>query len=209
MNSLTISCNGENKVCVAKSLCVDGYVHPLKRGFIRSGQVKQSLVFFVTTNDVILHSRDFNVHLELERFRLSDLLYIFTQVQECKLSHEACCTVQYDNSPYGNDRINTMPKDHRYPEPTLENDEKYVPYGENNQADVTELKPPLEDNAVLQSPSDNGYEIEAADQSRDTRPAEEVPIDYNQIPADTNRQEQYQTGAQRFLLRYLFFIISR
>lgn len=153
VNSLTISCNGENKVCVAKSLCVDGYVHPLKRGFIRSGQV-----------------------------------------QECKLSHEACCTVQYDNSPYGNDRINTMPKDHRYPEPTLENDEKYVPYGENNQADVTELKPPLEDNAVLQSPSDNGYEIEAADQSRDTRPAEEVPIDYNQIPADTNRQEQYQTG---------------
>jgi len=114
--------------------------------------------------------------------------------------------VRYDNSPYDNDQ-NTVLKDNQYPEPTLENDEKYVPYGENNQADVTELKPPFRNNAELQSPSDNGYEI--ANQPRDDiRPAEEeVPIDYNQIPADTNQQEQYQTGMQRhtdFFLQYLF-----
>jgi len=115
-------------------------------------------------------------------------------VQECKLSHEVCCTVQYDldNSPYDNDQINTVLKD-KYPEPTLENDEKYVPYGENNQADVTELNPPLGNNAELQSPSD-GYEIEPVRSHDNIRVAEEIPIDYNQIPAGTNQQEQYQTG---------------
>ncbi|XP_077281018.1 inactive serine protease scarface [Temnothorax americanus] len=156
VDDFTISCNGKNKICVAKSLCIDGYVHPLKQGFIRPGQV-----------------------------------------QECKLSHEVCCTVRYDldNLPYDNDQINTVLKDNQYPEPTLENDEKYVPYGENNQADVTELKPPLGNDAELQSPSDNGYEIEPANQPRDdTKPAEELPIDYNQIPAGTNQREQYQTG---------------
>lgn len=40
LDGLTISCNGRNKVCVAKSLCVDGYVHPLKQGFTRPGQVR-------------------------------------------------------------------------------------------------------------------------------------------------------------------------
>ncbi|XP_011881510.1 PREDICTED: uncharacterized protein LOC105569558 isoform X2 [Vollenhovia emeryi] len=154
VDGFTISCSGKNKVCVAKGLCVDGYVHPLKQGFIRPGQV-----------------------------------------QECKLSHEVCCTVRYDldNSPY-DDQINTVLKDNQYPEPTLENDEKYFPYGENNQADV-ELRPPLRNDAELQSPSDNGYAIEPANQPRDdVRPAEEVPIDYNQIPSDTNQQERYQTG---------------
>ncbi|KAL6256026.1 hypothetical protein P5V15_013261 [Pogonomyrmex californicus] len=152
VEDFTISCSGENKVCVAKSLCIDGYVHPLKQGFIRPGQV-----------------------------------------QECKLSHEVCCTVRYDldNLPY-NDRINTVLKDNQYPEPTLQNDEKYVPYGENNQADVTVL-PPLGPNTELQSPSGN-YVIKPVNQPHNVRPVEEVPIDYNQIPSDTNQQEQYQTG---------------
>lgn len=157
VDGFTISCSGKNKICVAKSLCIDGYVHSLKQGFIRP-----------------------------------------EQVQECKLSHEVCCTVQYDldNSPY--DQINTVPKDDRYPdnlqypEPTLENDEKYYPYGENNQADVTNLKPPLENNAELQSPTDNGYQTANRPHNDNVRPIE--PIDYNQIPADTNQQEQYQTG---------------
>lgn len=117
--------------------------------------------------------------------------------------------MRYDNSPYDNDQINTVLKDNQYPEPTLENDEKYVPYGENNQADVTELKLPLTNNAELQSPSDNGYEIEPANQPHDIRPAEEeVPIDYNQIPAGTNQQEQYQTGMRRhtdFFFNISFF----
>lgn len=94
-----------------------------------------------------------------------------------------------------------MLKDNQYPEPTLENDEQYFPYGENNQADVTDLTPPLGNNAELQSPSDNGYEIEPANQPHDgIRPTEEVPIDYNQIPSDTNQQEQYQTGITTYWL---------
>ncbi|XP_018398523.1 PREDICTED: uncharacterized protein LOC108776415 [Cyphomyrmex costatus] len=154
VDGFTISCNGKNKICVAKSLCINGYVQPLKQGFIHPGQV-----------------------------------------QECKLSHEACCTVQYNvHNPYDNDPFNTV-KDNQYPEPTLENDEKYVPYGDNNQADVTELKPPLENNIILQSPSNNGYNIESANQPHiSIRPVNEIPIDYNHIPSDTNQREQYQTG---------------
>lgn len=44
VDGFTISCSGKNKVCVAKSLCVDGYVHPLKQGFIRPGQVTRSFL---------------------------------------------------------------------------------------------------------------------------------------------------------------------
>lgn len=40
LDSLTLTCNGKNKVCVAKDLCVNGYVHPLKQGFTRSEQVR-------------------------------------------------------------------------------------------------------------------------------------------------------------------------
>ncbi|XP_072755992.1 uncharacterized protein Scaf isoform X2 [Anoplolepis gracilipes] len=156
VDGFTISCSGENKICVAKSLCINGYVHPLKQGFIRPGQV-----------------------------------------QECKLSHEICCTVRYDlnNAPYENDQINTVLKeDNQYPEPSLENDQIYVPYGENNQADVAELKPPLE-NAELQTAPNNGYAIGSPNQLHsDTKPTEEAPIDYNQIAAGTNPQEQFQTG---------------
>ncbi|XP_020289150.1 uncharacterized protein LOC109857355 [Pseudomyrmex gracilis] len=147
-DDFTISCTGENKVCVARSLCNDGYVHPLKQGFVRSGQV-----------------------------------------QECRLSHEVCCTVRYDNSPYdNNDQINSVlgPK---YPEPTLENDERYVPYGENNQEDVTSLNPPLKTDGESQSASNGKYAIKSPNQS-----AEEAPVDYNHIPADTNQQTQYQSG---------------
>lgn len=120
-------------------------------------------------------------------------------MQECKLSHEICCTVRYDlnNSPYDNDQINTVLKDNRYPEPSLENDQRYVPYGENNQADVAELKPELESDVELQTAPNNGYAIESANQLRDdTKPTKEAPIDYNQIAADTNQKEQYQTGIQ-------------
>lgn len=123
-------------------------------------------------------------------------------MQECKLSHEICCTVRYDltNSPYDNDQINTVLKDNRYPEPTLENDQRYVPYGENNQADVAELKPELGSDAELQTAPNNGHAIESANHANqlrgDTKPTEEAPIDYNQIAADTNQQEQYQTGIQ-------------
>lgn len=49
VDGFTISCNGKNKVCVAKSLCVDGYVHPLKQGFIRPGQVRRSFLVFLLT----------------------------------------------------------------------------------------------------------------------------------------------------------------
>lgn len=139
-------------------------------------------------------------------------------MRECKLGHEVCCTVRYDfdNSPYEN-QINTVLKDNQdnHPKPSLENDEKYVPYGENNQADVTELKPPpLGNKGELQTPTDNGYEIEPANQSSrdDIRPADrlEVPIDYNQIPADTNRQEQYQTGMRgHSSISHLNFFLSR
>lgn len=44
VDGFTISCRGKNEICVAKSLCVNGYVHPLKQGFIRPGQVRQSLL---------------------------------------------------------------------------------------------------------------------------------------------------------------------
>lgn len=139
------------------------------------------------------------IGLNSSHFERNNLIFgCGSQVQECKLSHEVCCTLQYDldNSPYNNDQINTV-KGNRYPEPTLENDEKYVPYGENNQADVTDLVPPLRNDADLQSPSDNGYQIAPANRPHDDiKLAEEVPIDYNQIPSDTNQQEQYQTGTQ-------------
>ncbi|XP_067206831.1 uncharacterized protein [Linepithema humile] len=157
VDDFTISCSGENKVCVAKSLCINGYVHPLKQGFIRPGQV-----------------------------------------QECKLSHEVCCTVrhEFDNSPYNNDQINTVLKNNQYPEPTLENDQKYVPYGENNQADVIELRPPSRNYAKLQSVTNEAYPIKSVNLPRgDIQSTEEVPINYNQIPSDTNQQEQYQTGS--------------
>ncbi|KYN36833.1 Serine proteinase stubble [Trachymyrmex septentrionalis] len=153
VDGFTISCSGKNKICVAKSLCINGYVQPFKQGFIRPGQV-----------------------------------------QECKPSHEVCCTVQYNvYYPFDIDPINAV-KGNQYPKPTLENDEKYVPFGDNNQADVTELlKPPLENNIVLQSPSDNRFDVETANQPHvNIRPAEEIPIDYNHIPSDTNQQEQYQ-----------------
>lgn len=123
-------------------------------------------------------------------------------MQECKVNHEVCCTIRYhlDNSAYDNDRINTVLKDnrfHEYPEPSLENDQKYVPYGENNQADVAELKPPYGNDAELQSPSNDGFAIESANQPHsDVKTHEEVPIDYNQIPADTKQREQFQKGTQ-------------
>ncbi|EZA59838.1 uncharacterized protein LOC105274877 [Ooceraea biroi] len=159
LDSLTISCNGQNKVCVDKSVCVDGYVHPLKQGFIRPGQV-----------------------------------------QECKLSHEVCCTVQYDfhNSPYENDQINAVLKNNQYLEPTLENDQRYVPYGQNNQADVAsvDLTPPLRNDGELQSAANDGYVLEAANQPySEARPAKDLPVDFNQIPDGTNQQEQYQSGS--------------
>ncbi|XP_029166368.1 inactive serine protease scarface isoform X2 [Nylanderia fulva] len=155
VDGFTVSCSGQNQICVAKSLCIDGYVHPLKQGFIRPGQV-----------------------------------------QECKLSRETCCTVRYDlnSSPYGN-QINTVLKPpNQYPEPSLENDQRYVPYGENNQADVAELKP-AENNAELQTAQNDKHVIESTNPIHlSNTPTEEDPIDYNQIPADTNQQEQYQTG---------------
>lgn len=43
IDGFTISCSGENKICVAKGLCINGYVQPLKQGFIRPGQVRQPL----------------------------------------------------------------------------------------------------------------------------------------------------------------------
>lgn len=121
-------------------------------------------------------------------------------MRECRLSHEACCTLQYDlnGSPYGNNQINAVLKDNRFPEPSLENDQRYVPYGQNNQADVAgvELTPPLRNDAELQSASNDGYAIESTAQPhRDANPAEDLPVDYNQIPADTNQRERYQTGA--------------
>ena len=157
VDDFTVSCSGQNQICVAKSLCIDGYVHPLKQGFIRPGQA-----------------------------------------QECKLSHEICCTVRYDlnNSPYDNDQINTVLKDNRYPEPSLENDQRYVPYGENNQADVAELKPASGNDVELQTAPNDKHAIESANQIRlgDIKSTEQAPTDYNQIPAGTNQQEQYQTG---------------
>lgn len=157
-DDFTISCSGQNKICVSKSLCIDGYVHPLKQGFIRPGKV-----------------------------------------QECKLSHETCCTVRYDfnNSPY-DDQINTVVKDNQYPEPTLENDQRYVPYGENNQADVTELKTPLESETELQAAPNDEHAIGSANQLRDDKKtAQEIPLDYNQIAVGTSQQKQYQTGDDR------------
>lgn len=120
-------------------------------------------------------------------------------MQDCKLSHEVCCTVQYNpnNSPYDN-----VVQDNQYPEPSLENDQRYVPYGENNQADVVGvLTPPLINDAELQSASHEGYAIESANHPRgDAKPAEDLPIDYNHIPAGTNQQEQYQTGIDNVFL---------
>lgn len=118
------------------------------------------------------------------------------QVQECKLSRETCCTVRYDlnNSPYDN-QINTV----QYPEPSLENDQRYVPYGDNNQADVAELKPASGNDAELQAAPNDKHAIESANQIRlSNRPTEEAPIDYNQIPAGTNQQDQYQTGMFKY-----------
>lgn len=59
------------------------------------------------------------------------------------------------------------------------------------------MKPELGSDAELQTAPNNGHAIESANQLRgDTKPTEETPIDYNQIAADTNQQEQYQTGIQ-------------
>lgn len=113
--------------------------------------------------------------------------------------------MQYDlnNLSYENDQVNTVLKDnrfHEYPEPSLENDQKYFPYGENNQADVVaELIPPLRDDAELQSASKEGYVLEPANQPpSDTKIPEEgadyKPIADYQVPADTNQQEQFQQG---------------
>jgi len=97
-----------------------------------------------------------------------------------------------DNSPYNNNQINAVLKDSQYSEPTLQNDQKYISYGDNNQADVAGvLIPPLKNNAVLQSAPNDGYVIKSPNQHDD---AEDLPVDYNQIPAGTNQQEQYQTG---------------
>lgn len=107
--------------------------------------------------------------------------------------------MRYDlnNSPY-DEQYNTVLKDdqyHEYPEPSLENDQKYVSYGEDNQADVSELNPPLENDAELQSGTNNGYAINSAGRPRDdVQTPKDVPIDYNQVPAGTSPQEQYQQG---------------
>ncbi|XP_014485658.1 PREDICTED: uncharacterized protein LOC106750091 [Dinoponera quadriceps] len=160
LNDLTITCSGQDEVCVSKSLCVDGYVHHLKQGFTRPGQV-----------------------------------------QECKLSSETCCTVRYDvnNSPY-DEQYNTVLKDdrynHQYPEPSLENDQKYVQYGEDNQADAVQVNPPLGGNeAELQSGTNDGYAIDSVGQPHDNVKApEEVPLDYNQVSGSSPR-EQFQEGS--------------
>lgn len=123
----------------------------------------------------------------------------FTQVQECKLSHETCCTVQYDlnNSPY-DEQFNTVLKDDQYqpyPEPSLENDQKYVPYGDNNQADVAELNPSLENDAELQSGTNDRYAIDSVAQPHDNvKDSKEVPIDYNHVSDGSSPQEQFQQG---------------
>jgi len=103
-----------------------------------------------------------------------------------------------DNSPYDNNQINAVLKDNQYSEPTLQNDQKYISYGDNNQADVAGvLTPPLQNNVVLQSAPKEGYVIESPNQHDD---AEDLPVDYNQIPAGTNQQEQYQTGMMHISL---------
>lgn len=119
-------------------------------------------------------------------------------MQECKLSHETCCTVHdFNNSPY-NDQINTVVKDYQYPEPTLENDQRYVPYGENNQADVTELKAELESDTELQASPNNEHTIGSANQLRDDKKSnQEIPLDYNQAAVGTSQQKQYATGMQQ------------
>jgi len=140
---------------------------------------------------------------------------LFTsQVQECKLSDEICCTVRhdFDNSPYDNDQSNTVLKNNQYPEPILENDQKFVSYGENNQADVTELRPPSRNYAKLQSATNEAYPMKSANSLRDDiQTTEEMPIDYNQIPSDTNQQEQYQTDIQHTSGTYndtsVFFLV--
>lgn len=91
-------------------------------------------------------------------------------------------------------------KDNQYPEPTLENDQRYVPYGENNQADVTELKTPLESETELQAAPNDEHAIGSANQLRDDKKtAQEIPLDYNQIAVGTSQQKQYQTGMQRYV----------
>lgn len=131
-------------------------------------------------------------------------------MQECKLSHEACCTVRYDfnNSPYDNDQINTVVKDNQYPEPTLENDQRYVPYGENNQADVAELKPALESDVELQAAPNDEHAIESANQLRgDKKQTQEIPLDYNQIVVGTSQQKQYPAGMQQYISLLLDIIL--
>lgn len=107
--------------------------------------------------------------------------------------------MQYDlnNSPY-DEQYNTVLKDdpqyHKYPQPSLENDQKYIPYGENNQADVTVLNPPLENNAELQSETNDGYAVESASRPHDNAKAPEDIPNYNHVSAGTSPQEQYQQG---------------
>ncbi|KAG7210257.1 hypothetical protein KM043_011805 [Ampulex compressa] len=44
-DEFTVSCTGQNRVCVNKNLCVNGYVHPLKQGFVRTaGQAQECRV---------------------------------------------------------------------------------------------------------------------------------------------------------------------
>lgn len=101
----------------------------------------------------------------------------------------------FNNSPYNNDQINTILKDYRYPQPILKRNQKYVSFGENNETDVTALKPLLRNDAELQSATNTAYQIKNFNLSLDdTQSTKEVLIDYNQIPSGTNKQEQYPTS---------------
>lgn len=97
----------------------------------------------------------------------------------------------YD-APYDN----TVLKDNRYLAPNLEFDQKYV--GDNNQPDVSVLKPPLGNDDELQSGTNDRYAIKSATPaSANTEINEPQPYYYNQIPSDTNQQEQFQPGIYR------------
>lgn len=54
VDGFTVSCSGLNQVCVARSLCIDGYVHPLKQGFIRPGQVRSFHLLCLITRQRLL-----------------------------------------------------------------------------------------------------------------------------------------------------------
>lgn len=107
---------------------------------------------------------------------------------------------ELNNLSYDNDRINTVSKDnqfHKYPEPTLENDQKYVQYGENNQADVAEISSPLESDAELQSQPHEGYTLKVPDNplidTKTSEGAENKPVPDYLAPAET-KQEQFDDG---------------